>query len=93
MSHSCCDGVSSISGRFRLFAAIRRDIDATWEARLGDDSERVLLEAIEAARIMRAANAREAAEMTMGRPLTNREWKLYGERWEKGWREFERRRQ
>jgi hypothetical protein len=43
--------------------------------------------AIEAARFLGARTSREAAEMTMGRPLTDDEWAGGGSTWERVWHE------
>ena len=42
---------------------------------------------IEIARIRGAKTAREAAEITLGRALTDSEWEVYGVRWLRMWEE------
>jgi len=42
---------------------------------------------IEAAKLLGARSAREAAEKTLRRKVTDEEWAEAGERWEKAWRD------
>jgi len=43
--------------------------------------------AIEAAKLLGARSAREAAQRTLRREVTDREWAEAGARWEKAWLE------
>jgi len=42
---------------------------------------------IEAAKMLGARSAREAAQITLRRDITDEEWSAAGHRWEKAWRE------
>jgi len=43
--------------------------------------------AIEAAKMLGAQSAREAAAKTLRRGITDQEWSVAGERWERAWRD------
>jgi hypothetical protein len=45
----------------------------------------VAQQAIQAAKVLGAKSAREAAEITMGRELSDPEWNEYKEPWERNW--------
>ena len=47
--------------------------------------DEVAQEAIRAAKILRVSTPREAAELTMGRPLTDAEWNSYKAPWVRNW--------
>jgi hypothetical protein len=54
-----------------------------------DRREKVLDEIFAAAKHLHAQTAREAAEMSKGRALTDDEWAAYGGPWEARWDEWE----
>jgi len=47
--------------------------------------DETLAAAVDAARVLGAASAREAAEITLRRKVTDEEWAKGGARWEAAW--------
>jgi len=56
-----------------------------YAARFPDDQAAAML-ILTSVKKLRAKSARQVAEMTAGRSLSDPEWKRYGARWERAWK-------
>ena len=72
-----------VSGIISL--ADKLDTDAQENPAVKTKQDKVALEAIAASKYLGANSAREAAEMSMGRSLSDAEWYQHKEPWERNW--------
>jgi hypothetical protein len=63
-------------------ARVRRAIDYLREHPEDEPAVKAILSSTY---VLDAKNAREAAEITGGRKVTDEEWRTYGTRWERAW--------